>query len=87
MSIAFSYGTRFRNCGIRGEVAERLKAAVSKTVVLLCSTEGSNPSLSAIEPAKCGEGVNRTRDEGRAPSLRGTAPQANERALTPMNQP
>ena len=31
-----------------GEVAEWLKAAVSKTAVGLCSTGGSNPSLSAI---------------------------------------
>ena len=35
--------------GLAGEVPERSIGAVSKTVVPFTGTEGSNPSLSAIE--------------------------------------
>ena len=33
---------------VPGEMRERLNRADSKSVVLLCSTEGSNPSLSVL---------------------------------------
>jgi hypothetical protein len=38
---------------LRGEVAEWLKAAVSKTAVALVVTVGSNPTLSAIPQSPC----------------------------------
>ena len=45
-SVNLQWGLRvLRN---RGEMAERLKATVSKTVVGVSSTKGSNPFLSAI---------------------------------------
>ena len=37
-----------------GEMRERLNRADSKSVVLFCSTEGSNPSLSDWERPRCG---------------------------------